>query len=175
MPNWFYLPVTRGMTHFQNLQKLTKEFIFALHHCWAFKDVLSLLMICVYMFIFTSGSSALLECPHCGLLIWLSLLAIFNTLFWVYANFFFHEKMDKTWEYWTSAILIWYENGCWRLLGMQSINSERASLRVKVYITVPNLLRLGFILRSFGQANFPDHYCIVVCSTQKPGWMLRMK
>ena len=33
--------------------------------------------------------------PRCGLSIWLSLLAIFNTLFWVYANFV-HEKMDKT-------------------------------------------------------------------------------
>ena len=37
------------------------------------------------------------KCPRCGLLIWLSLLAIFNTLFWVYANFF-HEETDKILE-----------------------------------------------------------------------------
>ena len=45
-------------------------------------------MLCAPVFIFTSGSSALLGCPRCGLSIWLSLLAIFNTLFWVYVNFF---------------------------------------------------------------------------------------
>ena len=56
---------------------------------------LSVLMLCVPVFIFTSGSSALLGRPHCGLSIWLSLLAILNTLFWVYANLF-HEKTDKT-------------------------------------------------------------------------------
>ena len=49
------------------------------------------LMLCTPVFIFTSGSSALLGHSCCGLSIWLSLLAIFNTLFWVYANFF-HEK-----------------------------------------------------------------------------------
>ena len=41
----------------------------------------------VYIFIFTSGSSAFWGHPRCGLLIWLSLLAIFNALFWVYAIF----------------------------------------------------------------------------------------
>ena len=47
-------------------------------------------MLCVPVFIFTSGSSALLWCPR----LWLSLLAIFNTLSWVNANFF-HEKTDN--------------------------------------------------------------------------------
>ena len=34
-------------------------------------------------FTFTSSSSALLGRPRCGLWIWLSLLAIFDTLFWI--------------------------------------------------------------------------------------------
>ena len=37
-------------------------------------------MLCTPVFIFTSGSSALLGHPHCGLLIWLSLLVIVNKL-----------------------------------------------------------------------------------------------
>ena len=45
---------------------------------------------------------------------------------WVYANFF-HEETDKTRKYLKSAIFVWYENGRQRLLGAQSINSERAS------------------------------------------------
>ena len=89
------------------------------------KELLSQkLMLCTTVFIFTSGSSALLGRPHiCGLSIWLSLLAIFNTLFWVYINFFFHEKKDKTRKYSKAAIFIRCENGCQRLLGAQSINT----------------------------------------------------
>ena len=71
--------------------------------------------------VFTSRSSALLGRPRCGLSIWLSLLAIFNTLSWVYANLF-HEKTDKTRE--KCAIFVWCENRRRRLLGAQSINSE---------------------------------------------------
>ena len=78
-------------------------------------------MLCAPVFIFTSGSSALLGRPCCGLSIWLSLLAIFITLFWVYVNFFFHEKTDKTWN-------VWCENHRRHLLGTQSINGERGSL-----------------------------------------------
>ena len=80
------------------------------------------------VFIFTSGSSAPLGRPRCGLSIWLSLLAIFNTLFWLYANLF-HEKTDKTRKYWKSAIFLWYKDGRRRLLGAQSINTESASLK----------------------------------------------
>ena len=54
---------------------------------------LSVLMLCVLVLIFTSGSSALLGRPRC-LSIWLSLLAIFSTLFWVYVNFC-QEKWTK--------------------------------------------------------------------------------
>ena len=50
-------------------------------------------MLCAPVFIFISGSSALLGYPHCGLSIWLSLLAIFNTHFFM--PFFFHEKTEK--------------------------------------------------------------------------------
>ena len=56
---------------------------------------LSVLMLCVPVLILTSSSSALLGHPHCGLLIWLSLLAIFNTLFWVYEKLFM-RKQDNT-------------------------------------------------------------------------------
>ena len=73
-------------------------------------------MLCAPVFIFTSGSSALLGCPSCGLLIGLSLLAIFNTLFWVYVNLF-REKTDKTWY-------VWYENGRLQLLDAKTINTE---------------------------------------------------
>ena len=58
------------------------------------------------VFIFTyhmAASSALLGHPHCGLLNWLLLLAIFNTLFWVYV-IFFHKKTDKTRKYLKSTI-----------------------------------------------------------------------
>ena len=40
--------------------------------------------------------------------IWLSLLAIFNTLFWVNA-YFFYEKTDKTRKYLKSTIFVWYK------------------------------------------------------------------
>ena len=73
-------------------------------HC-AVKEALSVLMLCAPVFIFTSSSSALSGRPRCGLLIWLSLLATFSTLFWVYAVYFvlffyfFQKKTDKTWKY----------------------------------------------------------------------------
>ena len=49
---------------------------------------LSVLMLCAPVFIFTSGSSALLGSPRCVLSIWLSPRPIFNALFSVYANCF---------------------------------------------------------------------------------------
>ena len=84
-------------------------------------------MLCALVFIFTSGSSALLGRPCCGLSIWLSLLAISSTLFWIDANFF-NEKTDKTRGYSKSAIFVSYENGRRRLLGAQGINTDGASL-----------------------------------------------
>ena len=72
------------------------------------KEALSVLMPCAPVFIFTSGSPALLGRPHCSLAIWLLLLAIFNTLFWVYVNLF-HEKTDKTGKYSKSVIFVWYK------------------------------------------------------------------
>ena len=112
--------------------------------CWVrrFKEALSVLMLCAPVFIFTSGSSALLGRPRCGLSIWLSLLAIFNTLFWVYANCF-HEKTDKTRKYSKSAIFVWYENGRRQLVCAQSINTERASCWESSNRTHVNLEKLG--------------------------------
>ena len=78
------------------------------------------------MFIFTSSSSALLGFPSGGLSIWLLLLAISNTLLWVYANLF-HEKMDKTRKYSKSTIFVWYKNGHWRLLTMYAQSSNTGS------------------------------------------------
>ena len=84
-------------------------------------------ILCAPVFIFSRGSSALLVGhPRCGLSIWLSLFAIFNPLFWVYANVF-HEKTDKTRKYSKSAIFVRYEKGRRRLQGAQSINTERAT------------------------------------------------
>ena len=64
------------------------------------KEALSVLMHCAPVFVYIS-SSALLGRPRCGLSMWLSLLSIFNTIFWVFKFLFFifHEKMDKTREY----------------------------------------------------------------------------
>ena len=50
----------------------------------------------IFVSIFTSGNSAYLGHPRAGLSIWLSLLAIFNTLFWVYADFFFLRENENT-------------------------------------------------------------------------------
>ena len=63
---------------FYKLKSTLKHFQFCLQ--FHFKEALSVLMLCAPVFIFASGSLALLERPH-GLSIRLSLLAIFNTLF----------------------------------------------------------------------------------------------
>ena len=86
----------------------------------------SVLMLCTSVFIFTSGSSALLGRPRCGLSIWLSILAIFNTLSWVYAIFFSWENTKTL----GTTIFVQYEYVCRRLQDVQSINSERVSSRL---------------------------------------------
>ena len=69
--------------------------------CWLFwqkhfKESLSVLMLCTPVCIFTSGSSALLGHPHYGLSLWLSLLAIFSTLFRVYTHLFARDNRQNT-------------------------------------------------------------------------------
>ena len=76
-------------------------------------------MLCTPVFIFTSGSSALLGHPHCGLSIWLLFLAMSNTFFWDYADLFH----DKTWKYSKSDMKMAANVNT----GVQSINTERAS------------------------------------------------
>ena len=54
------------------MEKLEGELLFGLEFglCFAVfvvKETLSVLMLCAPVFIFTSGSSALLGCPRCGL------------------------------------------------------------------------------------------------------------
>ena len=66
------------------------------------RSSLSINALCQPMFIFTSSSSALLGYPCCGLLIWLSLLGIFNTLFWVYDNSISWANGQNT--KWTNAM-----------------------------------------------------------------------
>ena len=78
-----------------------------------FSSALSVLMLCTPVFIFTSGSSALLGRPRCGSSIWLSLLAIFNAFFWVYANFFSRENRQNT-KVLEVRLFVWCENGCRR-------------------------------------------------------------
>ena len=52
--------------------------------------------LCTPVFIFTSGSSALLGHLHCGLLIWMFPFATFNTLYSLYlGDFFFWRKWIK--------------------------------------------------------------------------------
>ena len=73
----------------------------------------------IHYFFFYLHPAAQLFLGHpwrCGLSIWLSLLAKFNTHFWVYVIFFFHEKTDKTREY-----SKWYENGRRRLPDAQRL------------------------------------------------------
>ena len=66
----------------------------------------------VYIFILTSGSSALLGHPRCGLLIWPSLLAIIQYTFLSLCHFFHEPNKQKTniregcqytWSYWSEA------------------------------------------------------------------------
>ena len=78
----------------------------------SFKETLSVLMLCtpVFIHVFTSSSSALLGRPCCGLSVWLPPLAIFNTLFWVYAKFSWENWQNKNTQR-VSAIFVWYQNG----------------------------------------------------------------
>ena len=69
---------------------------------------------CVYIYIRQLSS---LGCQRCGLWIWLSLLAIFNTLFWVYADSFFTTENGQN----TKILEVDVSTGA------QSINTERAS------------------------------------------------
>ena len=58
------------------------------------KEASLVLMLCAPVFIFTSGSSALIGRPRWGLSIWLSLLALFNT-FSEFMPIFFTRKRTK--------------------------------------------------------------------------------
>ena len=81
---------------------------------WVNKEAPSVLMLCMHVFIFTSGSSALLGCPHCGLLIWLSLFARFNT----FSEFMpkkYSRKKDRTRKYLKCTNIVWYKNDLWWL------------------------------------------------------------
>ena len=118
---------------FYKLKSTLKHFQFCLQ--FHFKEPLSVLMLCAPVFIFASGSLALLEHPLCGLLTWLSLLAIFNTLFWVHANFP-PEKTEKTRKYSKSADVN---------TDVQSINTERASLTLSLS---PGVISHEFLFQS---------------------------
>ena len=114
-------------------------------------------MLCAPVFVFTSGGLALLGHPHCGLSIWVSLLAILRA----YAKLF-HEKMDKTRKYLKSAIFLWYENGRqWllsailrrffkRLTGPYKILPRSSTWAVQ-YIVCCELLFVNFIRLPFIQ------------------------
>ena len=108
-------------------------------------------MLWVPVFIFTSGSSALLGYPHCGLSIWLSLLSIFNTLFWV----FFMRKRTKLkvrhfhmiWK-WPSTVIRHTRHSYWESLSFGELgfigtrgNLER-SLKWRLGCYMPHSLQI---------------------------------
>ena len=87
---------------------------------------LSVIMLCMPVFIFTSGSSTLFRAPT----LWfidLSLLAIFNTLFWVYAAFCFRRNSKQTKHKNTQHLPFSYHMKM-ATKGAESIRTERASL-----------------------------------------------
>ena len=135
------------------------------------KEALSINALCTCVFIFTSGSSALLGCPHWGLSIWLSLLAIFNTLFWVYVNFFgengqntkrlHHFHMIQKWqltvircakhtinlEHITSTMLVRYRCNSWVWIPLEPQNffwALMASYFTTAKISFTSILYLQF-------------------------------
>ena len=85
-----------------------------------------LMMLCAFVFIFTSGSWALLGRPRCGLSIWLSLITMFNTFFLSLCQRFSRENGQNT-----KILKVRYfrmiQNGRRRLQGAQSINTEKGS------------------------------------------------
>ena len=85
---------------------------------------------CVYIYIPRQLSS--FRAPHCGLSIWLSLLAIFNTLLSLWLLLFFHEKTDITRLYSKSAIFVRHKNGRQWILGAQSITLRTLPLNTKI-------------------------------------------
>ena len=84
-------------------------------------------MLCVSVFIFISGSWALLGCPHYGLLIWLSLPSHIQHTFLRLCQCFSRENGQNT-KILKIRHFRMIQNGCRQLLGAQSINTERASL-----------------------------------------------
>ena len=84
-------------------------------------------MLCMPVFIFTFGSSVLLGHPHCDLSIWLSLLAIFKTIFWVFLFFLSFFK----WENGQNTKIL-KGLGRWQLSSVQSISIEKTSVSVFV-------------------------------------------
>ena len=76
-PAFFY----QNISHYKRKDKWSDPCSYEV--TWAvvevlFKEALSVLMLCAPVFIFTSGSSALLGHLRCGLSIWLSLRTIFR-------------------------------------------------------------------------------------------------
>ena len=137
-------------------------------HLWKYvillKEALSILMLCAPVFIFTSGSSALLRRPRCGLLIWPLLLAIFNALCWVYVHFL-HEKTDKPRKYSKSTIFLWYKNVCQWLLATQSINTVRASLNTACdFLAGKTVVPDGYFPRLLASTYIPVLVYIILLS-----------
>ena len=60
-----------------------------------FEESISVLMLFTPVFIFTSGSSALLGCSRCSLLIWLSLHVPYSKHFSEFMSIFFRRKQTK--------------------------------------------------------------------------------
>ena len=137
-------------------------------------------MLCAPVFIFTSGSSALLGRPRCGLLTCQSLLAIFNTLFWVYADFF--TKIWTKHENSRSPPFSYHTKMAADVnTGAQSINTENWN-RQTGPITDPSMhlwrpTRLGWndMNRSFGEWTVsgwsqPPHFFVSSNRSSRKAW-----
>ena len=94
----------------------------------------SVLELCAAVFTFTSGSSALLGRPRCGLSI--CHYVPYSIHFWVYANFFHEKNGQNAKKYSKCAIFVCCKNGRRRLPGAQSINTGRAYLKACVNQTI---------------------------------------
>ena len=119
---------------------------------------LSILVLCAPVFIFTSGSWALLGRPCCGLSIWLLLLAIFNTLFWVYAKKVSREN-EQNGRRWFGAQSINAESlflcgqATWPLAAKGAFNARRISL-IKILRNIMFLGRTTCTFTIYGLYNF---------------------
>ena len=123
-----------------------------------FKEALSVFKLCVSVFMYhPEAQSALLGCPRWGYKI-INLTVATCHIQYTFLSLcqFFSRENGQTQKYSKSAIFVWYKKGHRRLLGVQSIDPERTSLKqfcqsdcthtYTVHLTVAELLTLCLYL-----------------------------